>query len=186
MQVIMDGLLFAATVFAGTYCWVLARRVRALGDLDKGLGGAITTMNRQIEQARTTLTEARGSSKESRDELKRLIGEAEDVAHQLRALIAALNGPKRSATAGTGARRTRPGEAKPVRKAAADLGWTAPAEPARKATGDGDSDPDVPKPRRAVRFDDLLRPSLAPTSAEPPQSEAEILEALAAIAGGGR
>jgi sRNA-binding protein len=162
MQVIMDGLLFAATLFAGTYCWVLARRVRALGDLDKGLGGAITTMNRQIEQARAALAEARGSSRESRAELKALIEEAEDAAHQLRALLAALHGAKRPAARPA----PRPTTAKPA--------------PARSGLTE-DSDPEVPKPRRTVSFDDLLRP--AAPAPEPPRTEAEILEALAALAG---
>jgi hypothetical protein len=168
MQVIMDGLLFAATLFAGTYCWVLARRVRALGDLDKGLGGAITTMNRQIEQARATLAEARGSSKESRVELKTLIAEAEDAAHQLRALLAALHGAK------------RPSPPRPR----AERGAAPRPASARSGLAKG-SDPDVPKPRRAVSFDDLMRPA-APPPAEPPRSEAEVLEALAALAGSAR
>ena len=59
MDLLMDGLLMAATLFAGIYCWVLARRVEALKSLDQGLGGAIVTLTRQIELARTTLDEAR-------------------------------------------------------------------------------------------------------------------------------
>ena len=34
MGLLMDGLLMAASLFAGAYCWVLARRVRDLKDLD--------------------------------------------------------------------------------------------------------------------------------------------------------
>ena len=48
MDVLMNGLLLAATLFAGGYCWVLARRVRDLKSLDRGLGGAIVTLTRQI------------------------------------------------------------------------------------------------------------------------------------------
>ena len=54
MDVIMDGLLLAASLFAALYCWVLSRRVRALQSLDAGLGGAIVTLTRQIELARAS------------------------------------------------------------------------------------------------------------------------------------
>ena len=66
MDVLMNGLLLAATLFAGGYCWVLAGRVRELKSLDRGLGGAIVTLTRQIELARGTLEEARASTRENR------------------------------------------------------------------------------------------------------------------------
>jgi hypothetical protein len=62
MDVLMDGLLATATLFAGGYCFVLARRVNDLKSLDKGLGGAIVTLTRQVELARTTLEEARAAT----------------------------------------------------------------------------------------------------------------------------
>ena len=69
MDLLMNGLLMAATLFAGAYCWVLGRRVQDLKSLDRGLGGSIVTLTRQIELARTTLEEARGASKETRQDL---------------------------------------------------------------------------------------------------------------------
>jgi hypothetical protein len=89
MDLLMDGLLIAATLFAGGYCWVLARRVHDLKSLDKGLGGSIVTLTRQIELARLTLEEARGASKESRQDLTALVGKAEAASRELRLLIAA-------------------------------------------------------------------------------------------------
>lgn len=89
MDLLMNGLLIAATVFAGGYCWVLARRVRDLKSLDKGLGGAIVTLTRQIELARTTLDEARSGSRETQQDLAQLVARAEGAAGQLRLLIAA-------------------------------------------------------------------------------------------------
>ena len=71
MDLLMNGLLMAATLFAGGYCWVLARRVRDLKSLDSGLGGAIVTLTRQIELARTTLDEARAASRDSRQRARR-------------------------------------------------------------------------------------------------------------------
>lgn len=89
MDLLMNGLLLAATAFAGTYCWILSRRVRELKSLDKGLGGAIVTLTRQVELARTTLEEAKSSSKGSRDDLSQMVQKADAAAQQLRLLIAA-------------------------------------------------------------------------------------------------
>src|SRR3954468_22160872 len=90
MDLLMNGLLMAATVFAGGYCWILARRVRDLKSLDKGLGGAIVTLTRQVELARTTLEEARSSSRDTSKELTPLVARADGAAGQLRILLAAM------------------------------------------------------------------------------------------------
>ena len=89
MDLLMNGLLIAATLFAGGYCWVLARRVRDLKSLDSGLGGAIVTLTRQVELARTTLDEARAASRDTRQDLAQLVAKADGAAGQLRLLIAA-------------------------------------------------------------------------------------------------
>ena len=89
MDLLMNGLLLAATCFAGSYCWVLARRVRELKSLDTGLGGAIVTLTRQVELARITLEEAKSSSRDTKLELSKLVQEADTVANRLRLLLAA-------------------------------------------------------------------------------------------------
>lgn len=89
MELMMNGLLTVATLFAGGYCWVLARRVQNLKSLDKGLGGSIVALTRQIELARTTLEEARAASKASHQDLAQLVAKADAAAGQLRMLIAA-------------------------------------------------------------------------------------------------
>lgn len=89
MDLIMDGLLMAGTLFAGLYCWVLSRRVRDLKNLDSGLGGAIVSLTRQIELARATLEEAQAGAKENRNELQRLVAEAETVSGRLKLMMAA-------------------------------------------------------------------------------------------------
>jgi hypothetical protein len=94
MDLLMNGLLTAATLFAGGYCWVLARRVRDLKSLDSGLGASIVTLTRQIELARATLDEARGASRDSRHELSQLIARADAAAGQLRLLLAAVREPE--------------------------------------------------------------------------------------------
>jgi hypothetical protein len=93
VELLMNGLLTAATLFAGGYCWVLARRVRGLQSLDSGLGGSIVTLTRQIELARATLDEARDASGDSRRELSQLISRADGAASSLRLLLAAVREP---------------------------------------------------------------------------------------------
>ncbi len=80
MELLTNGLLIAATLFAGGYCWVLARRVRELKSLDKGLGKSIVTLTRQIELARTTLEESRHAAKVSRSDLTDLLRKAGEAA----------------------------------------------------------------------------------------------------------
>lgn len=89
MDVLMNGLLLAATLFAGGYCWVLAGRVRELKSLDRGLGGAIVTLTRQIELARGTLEEARASTRENRQDLTQLLARADATTAQLRLAVVA-------------------------------------------------------------------------------------------------
>jgi hypothetical protein len=83
LELLTNGLLLAATLFAGGYCWVLARRVRDLKSLDRGLGKSIVTLTRQIELARTTLEESRQAARISRSDLSDLIAKAEDAAKRL-------------------------------------------------------------------------------------------------------
>ncbi len=200
MDLLMNGLLTAATLFAGGYCWVLGRRVRDLKSLDKGLGGAIVTLTRQIELARATLDEARASSGETRQDLAQLVSRAEATAGQLRMLIAAA--PVAGAPvagAPVAAPAPRPAQAAPVAPpmpapAAPVLRAPEPApvaaEPLRAVPDPAPEAPrppaphlaEVPKPRTLVPVENPLRRRDDP---EPPRgSEEDILEALTALAGG--
>src|SRR5690606_39936671 len=89
MDVLMNGLLLAASLFAGGYCWIRSRRVRDLKSLDTGLGGAIVTLTRQIELARGTLDEARTATREKARELNQLIARSESAAATLKGALAA-------------------------------------------------------------------------------------------------
>ena len=187
MTVIMDGLLVAATIFAGSYCWVLSRRVRALMDLDKGLGGAITTMTRQIEQAKLALDEAKAAGRGNREELQALIGKADAAAAQLRMLMASQREADRPRSL-----RTR-SDAEPRSRSVLDeiadeeaqaprAELSAAERPVpRRAERPLDDDP-TPKPRAVVSFDSILRKPLAPKP-RGKSSEDEILAALSAMAG---
>jgi hypothetical protein len=89
MDLITDGLLLAAASFAGTYCYVLARRVRALKDLDSGIGAAIMRMTHALEEARRALDEAKSASQRGNRDMRDLAARAEAACGQLRMLLAA-------------------------------------------------------------------------------------------------
>jgi hypothetical protein len=169
MDLLMNGLLMAASLFAGGYCWVLARRVRDLKSLDKGLGAAIVTLTRQIELARVTLDEARASSRDTRQELAQLVAKADAASNQLRLLLAATPKP-------TPAAPPQPVAIEPQPKPAPASESVAPVAPAASSFAD------VPKPRALARVENPLR--RARGESEPARSEDDIIEALRQLAGG--
>jgi hypothetical protein len=184
MELLMNGLLTVATLFAGGYCWVLARRVRDLKSLDKGLGGAIVTLTRQIELARTTLDEARAGSTASKAELAGLVARADAASGQLRLLLAASPAAAPSEPAATAAPPSRdpapaaqpPVDPRPARRAGPLLATLRPAAP------EGEAAAEVPKPRPLVPIENPLRrfrPDAEPVVA----SEEDILKTLQALAG---
>jgi len=193
MDLLMNGLLTVATLFAGGYCWVLARRVRDLKSLDKGLGGAIVTLTRQIELARATLDEARAASTAGKAELGQLVSRADAAAGQLRLLLAAS--PTTPTRAEPPSRAPFPYEPPLTAAHGPD-----PFEPARNPRPAGplrsmletaaeprptDAEPDVPKPRALLPIENPLR-RFRPDKPEPATSEDDILDALQALAGGTR
>lgn len=178
MDLLMNGLLTAATLFAGGYCWILARRVRDLKNLDQGLGGSIVTLTRQIELARATLDEARASARDNRQDLIQLVGRAESASGQLKLLLAAIRHPE-------------PPEAKPPAAAPAAEPLAAPPalagpppEPAEPASVRSIAAhlTEVPKPRTLPAPEASLR---RPKPMTDTGSEAELIRALTAIAAGG-
>jgi Domain of unknown function (DUF6468) len=192
MDLLMNGLLMAATLFAGGYCWVLGRRVRDLKSLDKGLGGAIVTLTRQVELARVTLDEARASAKDTRQDLGQLIARADASAGQLRLLIAAAPTRPEPATGVQPVAEAAPPAAaqpEPV-AAAAPVALRAVADPEplpQPASRPAPHLAEVPKPRALVPVENPLRrakPVAGAEAATDGASEAEILEALTALAGG--
>jgi hypothetical protein len=205
MDLLMDGLLATAALFAGGWCWVLARRVHDLKSLDKGLGASIVTLTRQIELARATLEEARGAARDQRHELGQMIARAETASAQLRLLLAAVREPEprpapeppvaaqpqpapvaiEPPVAAAELHVARPSEPPPALpptpqpEAVRHLEAPAPAAPAAVATLS-----ELPKPRALPPLDGLLRKRVR--AAPEPESEDDLIEALTALAGGAR
>jgi hypothetical protein len=177
MDLLMNGLLTAATLFAGGYCWVLARRVRELKSLDSGLGGAIVTLTRQVELARTTLDEARAASRDTRQDLAQLVAKADAAAGQLRMLIAAAPLPQPASTPPAAA-APQPPPAEPAPVVAIRPAPPPQLQPEPRAP----HLTEVPKPRALAPIENPLRRK--EPEPEAPRTEDDILEALTALAGG--
>lgn len=91
MELISDGLLLAGTTAAAFYCYILARRVRGLTDLDAGLGGAITALSRQVDDMKSSVDVAKQATGASAQELIAMTARAEIAAGRLELLLATLH-----------------------------------------------------------------------------------------------
>lgn len=91
MELIADGMLIAAAATAALYCWILSRRLNALRDLDKGLGGAIAGLSAQVDETRASLADAKSVTHTRSRELGELTARAEIAAGRLEMLLAALH-----------------------------------------------------------------------------------------------
>lgn len=165
MGLLTDGLLMAASLFAGGYCWVLSRRVSDLKSLDKGLGGSIVTLTRQIELARKTLEEAQSSAGENRDELEQLVKRANIATSQLKLAVAAardldvpLAPPQRTREIPRDAGRAMTGEPDTREEVTAAPPPGRPAETAQPATTARDETGERSVPIPSLRSNEILAP----------------------------
>lgn len=94
MDVISDGLIALAALFAGIYCAVLSRRLKRLMALDKGLGGTIAALSRQVDDMHRSLSELRRVSGASAEELRAMTARAEIAAGRLELLLATVQDRK--------------------------------------------------------------------------------------------
>ncbi len=91
MNLIADGMLIAAALVAAIYCLVLARRLKRLRNLDKGLGAAIASLSSQVNEMRDALESAKQVSGASVRELAERTARAEVAAGRLELLLATLH-----------------------------------------------------------------------------------------------
>lgn len=91
MDMIADALLIAGAAGAAMYCRVLANRLNALKNLDTGLGAAIATLSRQVDEMRISLETAKSASGDQTRALTQLTARGEMAAGRLELLLAALH-----------------------------------------------------------------------------------------------
>lgn len=91
MELIADSLLFAATVGAAIYCYVLAARLRRFTTLESGMGGAIAVLSAQVDDMTRALEKAQGVAGQSETRLVELTDRAEGLARQLELMVASLH-----------------------------------------------------------------------------------------------
>ena len=91
MELIADVLLFAATVGAAVYCYVLASRLRRFTTLESGMGGAIAVLSAQVDDMTRALEKAQGVASASEERLQELTQRADGLARQLELLVASLH-----------------------------------------------------------------------------------------------
>ncbi|MCB1366713.1 MAG: hypothetical protein KDK00_03030 [Rhodobacteraceae bacterium] len=91
MSMIADGLLLFAAMTAALYCHLLSRRLKRLGDTDKGLGGVISTLTIQVDQMKAALDGVRADQARRADELQALSARAEAAARHLHLQLASLH-----------------------------------------------------------------------------------------------
>jgi len=91
MEMIADILLVAGALGAGFYCFVLARRLNRLNDLESGVGGAVAVLSAQVDDLTKTLEAARNTAGESTGSLENLTDRAEQVARRLELMVASMH-----------------------------------------------------------------------------------------------
>lgn len=91
MELIADIFLIAGALGVGLYCIVLSRRLSRFTDLEKGVGGAIAVLSKQVDDMTAALEKARKATTSSAESLGSLTGRAEGVAQRLELLVASLH-----------------------------------------------------------------------------------------------
>lgn len=91
MELIADILLGAGAIGAGFYCFVLSHRLKALNQLENGMGGAIAVLSAQVDDMTKALGTARGAAGDSARTLREMTERAEQAATKLELMLAALH-----------------------------------------------------------------------------------------------
>ncbi|NPD16636.1 hypothetical protein HOY34_15695 [Xinfangfangia sp. D13-10-4-6] len=91
MTLIADMLLFAASVGAALYCYVLAARLRRFTTLEAGMGGAIAVLSAQVDEMTRVLEKAQAVAGQSGQRLAALTARAEELSTRLELLVASMH-----------------------------------------------------------------------------------------------
>lgn len=91
MEFLSDLVLGAAAIGAAVYCFVLSRRLRALGTLEGGLGSAIALLSSQVDDLQRMLASAREAAGHADQQLDTQTRRAEAVSRRLELLVASMH-----------------------------------------------------------------------------------------------
>src|SRR6056297_217495 len=91
MQTIADILLVAGALGAGFYCYILARRLARLNDLETGVGAAVAVLSAQVDDLTRALAAAQSTADASTHSLYGLTDRAESAARRLELLVASMH-----------------------------------------------------------------------------------------------
>ena len=91
MELVADILLGGGAIGAGFFCYMLARRLRAFGTLENGMGGAIAVLSAQVDDMTRALEQARDAAGASSRSLSELTERAETAARRLELLVSTLH-----------------------------------------------------------------------------------------------
>ncbi len=94
MTIIADWLLFLAALGAAFYCRVLANRLRALNNMDTGVGNAIATLSERVDSLQTTLSSLSDQTAERAARIEALTQEADAASRRMELLLASLHEPQ--------------------------------------------------------------------------------------------
>lgn len=92
LTVFMELVLTAASIGLGCFCFILARRLRRLNNLETGLGGAIAVMAAEVDRLERTLKKVQAEATHASNALssKIEIAQAERAKWELRQKIGAV------------------------------------------------------------------------------------------------
>ncbi len=91
MEFIADLLIAAGAIGLAIFCFVLSRRLKALGRLDSGIGGAIAVLAAQVDDLTRALKAAQATARESATQLESQTKRADAACRQLELLMASLH-----------------------------------------------------------------------------------------------
>ncbi len=91
MGFLSDVLLLSAALLSALYCWVLARRLKKLNNMDNDLGAAIAALSAQVEEMRMALADVAQSADSRVEMLQSVTSQANRAADRLELTLAALH-----------------------------------------------------------------------------------------------
>ena len=91
IDAISDALLIAGALGLAAYCWVLSRRLRALGRADAGLGATIASLTERVELLTRTTDAAIVEADAACERLAALVEEADRHEGELAVILAGLS-----------------------------------------------------------------------------------------------